>query len=50
MYRTTADKKRRGASACCKSAPVKEYVGQNKNPRKLVFRAFAPKGYLTGVA
>ena len=33
---TTADKKRRGASAFCKSTPVKECVVQNKNLRKLV--------------
>lgn len=51
MYPTTEGKKIRGASAFCKSTPHKESVFlQNENPRNLVLRASALKGYLTGVA
>ncbi len=51
MYPTTEGKKIRDASAFCKSIPVKECIlFQNRNPRNLVLRAFALKGYLTGVA
>lgn len=51
MYPATEGKKIRDASAFCKSIPVKECIlFQIRNPRNLVLRAFALKGYLTGVA